>query len=105
MDRLMQHVWAGNVRELENVLVEAVVRARGGVILLDEIEDILSMNQSIPDLGLATYSLSHMEKNHIRSTLDQLGWNRTETARRLKISLPTLRAKIKKYGLTPSSPR
>ncbi len=101
-DRLMRHGWQGNVRELENVLVEAVVRARGGVILLDEIEDILSMNQPIPQSGLATYSLTHMERHHIQSTLDQLDWNRTEAARRLEISLPTLRAKIKKYGLAPS---
>jgi two-component system response regulator AtoC len=102
MDRLMQHPWSGNVRELENVLVEAVVRARGGIILRDEMADILSMKQAIPAHGLDTYSLAHMERHHIQFTLDQLGWNRSEAARRLEISLPTLRAKIKKYGLTPS---
>ena len=103
MDCLMQHPWAGNVRELENALVEAVVRSRGGIILRDEMEDILSMKQSIPASGLATYSLAHMEQNYIQFTLDQLGWNRTEASRRLKISLPTLRAKIKKYKLAPST--
>jgi DNA-binding NtrC family response regulator len=102
LDRLMQHPWAGNVRELENVLVEAVVRARGGIILREEMGDILSMKQAIPTQGLDTYSLAHMEQQHIQFTLDQLGWNRSEAARRLEISLPTLRAKIKKYGLTPS---
>jgi two-component system, NtrC family, response regulator AtoC len=101
MDRLMRHSWAGNVRELENVLVEAVVRSRGGIILGEEMDDILSMKQAIPTYGLDTYSLAHMERHHIQYTLDQLGWNRSEAARRLKISLPTLRAKIKKYGLTP----
>ena len=44
-----------------------------------------------------------MEKQHIQHTLDLLGWNRTETARYLEISLPTLRAKINKYGLMPSN--
>ncbi len=102
MQQLMQHPWKGNVRELENVLVEAVVRARGSVILLDEITNILSLNQPIPDSGLDTYSLPHMEKAHIRQTLQTVGWNRSEAARRLQISLPTLRSKIKKYGLTLS---
>jgi two-component system response regulator AtoC len=94
-----QH-WAGNVRELENVLLEAVVRARGSVILLDEIENILSSNQSVAESGLSTYSLSHMEKEHIQHTLELLNWNRTEVARQLEISLPTLRSKIRKYGIT-----
>jgi two-component system, NtrC family, response regulator AtoC len=102
MNRLQAHTWTGNIRELENVLVEAVVRARGSVILLDEIEDILSVNIPGPETGPATYSLPHMEKKHIQSTLDQLGWNRTEAARRLQISLPTLRSKIRKYGIQPA---
>jgi len=101
IDCLTKQHWAGNVRELENVLVEAVVRARGSVILLDEIERILSQNQSIPESGLSTYSLSYSEKEHIQHTLAALHWNRTEAARRLEISLPTLRSKIRKYGIIP----
>jgi DNA-binding NtrC family response regulator len=104
LDRLMEHRWPGNVRELENVLVEAVVRSRGKVILDDDIETILSSNAHMDVSGLSTYSLPHMEKEHIRNTLDRLNWNRTETARVLGISLPTLRKKIKTYNIAPSSP-
>jgi len=103
LDRLKHHPWPGNVRELENVLVEAVVRARGRVILLEEIEDILSSNRQMAKTGLSTYSLPHMEREHIQQTLRQLQWNRSETARLLGISVPTLRSKIKKYGITPPS--
>ena len=99
MERLTRHPWPGNVRELENVLVEAVVRSRGRVILLEEIENILSSISQVAQTGLSTYSLPHMEREHIQQTLDQLGWNRSEAARRLGISLPTLRSKIKKYGI------
>ncbi len=102
LDRLAAHTWPGNVRELENVLVEAVVRARGKVILVDEIEDILTSNYPITTTRLTTYSLPHMEKEHIRTTLDRLDWNRSETARVLGISQPTLRKKIRKYGIVPS---
>ncbi len=103
LDRLMAHPWPGNVRELENVLVEAAVRTGGRVILLDEIADILPSHQNIARNGLAVYSLPRMEKEHISEALEQLKWNRSETARALGISLPTLRSKIKKYKITPQN--
>ena len=105
LSRLAAHSWPGNVRELENVLVEAVVRARGRVILSDEIEDILSMNHHMTPTELSMYSLPKMEKEHIHNTLNLLGWNRSETARVLGISLPTLRSKIKKYAIEPRKDR
>ena len=101
IDRLMAHHWKGNVRDLENVLVEAVVRARGRVLLLDEIERSLSMNEPPVAAGLSPSSLNGIEKEHIEKTLSQLGWNRTRTAQALGISMPTLRSKIRKYGITP----
>jgi DNA-binding NtrC family response regulator len=100
IERLVMHPWTGNVRELANVLVEAVVRARGRVILLDDIEDILTLNHAAPE-GLDGFSLPNIEKKHIRLTLDRLGWNRTKACKELGISMPTLRSKIRKYGLTP----
>ena len=104
LSRLTAHSWPGNVRELENVLVEAVVRSRGKVILEDEIGKILSSSAHMDASGLLAYSLPYMEKEHIRNTLNRLNWNRTETARVLKISLPTLRKKIREYGIAPYAP-
>jgi len=101
IERLMTHQWKGNVRDLENVLVEAVVRARGKVLLLEEIERILSLNGAPPASGLSAFSLNGMEKEHIQNTLSQMGWNRTRAAQILGISLPTLRSKIRKYGIAP----
>ena len=101
LDRLKAHPWAGNVRELENVIVAAVVRCRGKVILLDGIEEILATHQSLQDDEVSSYSLAYMEKKHIQQTLSEVDWNRTQAARLLKISLPTLRSKIKKYGISP----
>ena len=100
IELFMAHSWTGNVRELENVLVEAVVRARGKVILAADLEKILTM---ITDgqKGFAPASLNNMEKDHIENTLAQVAWNRTEAARRLGISLPTLRSKIRKYEILP----
>jgi two-component system response regulator AtoC len=102
MDCLMEHPWSGNVREMENVLVEAVIRVRGNVILLDVIEKILNKNRSGAGESLTTYSLPQVEKEHIQNTLSHVAWNRTKAAQMLGISLPTLRSKIRKYGIAPS---
>jgi DNA-binding NtrC family response regulator/tetratricopeptide (TPR) repeat protein len=41
-----------------------------------------------------------LERRLVSETLVATGWNRAETARRLRISYPTLLAKIKMFGLT-----
>jgi two-component system response regulator AtoC len=103
LSRLAGHDWPGNVRELENVLVEAVVRSRGKVILEGEIRKILSSNAHTDASGLSAFSLPYLEKEHIRNTLNRFNWNRTKTAQVLKISLPTLRKKIRDYGIAHST--
>ncbi|WP_022664502.1 sigma-54-dependent transcriptional regulator [Desulfospira joergensenii] len=101
MERLSCHNWKGNVRELENIIVQALVGCRGNVLLKDDIHKLLNEHRSEPAPGLASYSLSRVEKNHISQALSQLAWNKSRTARLLGISLPTLRSKIKKYNIQP----
>jgi two-component system response regulator AtoC len=103
IDRLMAHPWAGNVRELENVIVEAVVRTRSNVILVEDIDRILTMDGNREGGGLDAFSLENIERKHICDTLSQLGWNRTRAAQVLGISLPTLRSKIRKYAIEPAT--
>ena len=42
-------------------------------------------------------------EERLQRALDAVGWNRSEAARRLKISYPTLLQKIKVYGLKNGS--
>lgn len=99
MERLKKHNWKGNVRELENTIVQALVGCRGNVLLKDDIEKILNIKSDLLQMGLDSYSLAHVEKLHITKTLSRLQWNKTRTADILGISLPTLRSKIKKYSI------
>jgi two-component system, NtrC family, response regulator AtoC len=99
MGRLKQHNWKGNVRELENTIVQALVSCRGNVLLKDDIDKILNIKSDLLQMGLDSYSLAHVEKLHITKTLSRLLWNKTRTADILGISLPTLRSKIKKYSI------
>lgn len=98
-DLLLSHPWKGNVRELENTIVEAVVGCRGNVLLLEDVATILAVSDTLPKTGLKSFSLAHVEKDHILKTLVSLDWNKTRTAEILGITRPTLRNKMKKYNI------
>jgi two-component system response regulator AtoC len=99
VEKLITHTWKGNVRELENTIVQALVGCRGKVLLRDDIDHILLQAPFLPDQGLEAFSLAHLEKEHIQKTLSRLDWNKSQAAKILGITLPTLRSKIKKYEI------
>ena len=47
--------------------------------------------------------MAEFERGILQRALDEAGWNRSEAARRLKISYPTLLQKIKLYNLKARS--
>jgi two-component system, NtrC family, response regulator AtoC len=102
MEMLVNQTWKGNVRELENTIAQALVGCRGNVLLKDDIHKLLNVKNRSQKMGLESYSLAHVEKDHITKTLSQLQWNKTNSAKLLGISLPTLRSKIKKYKIHKS---
>jgi two-component system, NtrC family, response regulator AtoC len=101
MELFQKHPWTGNVRELENLITAAVVRSRGRVILLEDIQGLLAGSQSMTGGELSTLSLSHAQREQIRKVLSLVHWNKSRAAQLLGITLPTLRNKIKEYGITP----
>jgi two-component system, NtrC family, response regulator AtoC len=95
------HNWPGNVRELENTILAATVQARGNVILIQDIQRILSNDhQAVDVMHTGPVDLSDLEREHILDVLEQVGWVRTKAAQILGVSLPTLRNKIRKYGIS-----
>jgi DNA-binding NtrC family response regulator len=101
IEMLKEHEWYGNVRELENTLLQAIVISKSDVLQKENIT-LNSRNPSedgggekMPDLK----TLSEVEAYHIKKILEKTKWNRVETSRVLDISRPTLNAKIEKYHL------
>ena len=96
LDALLQRAWAGNVRQLQNVCERAVVLKRGGDTL--ELRDFcLDLEIDTPRAQAAETTLCGMERDLILRTLQTTRANRTEAARRLGISVRTLRNKLNEY--------
>ena len=94
---LNQYDWSGNVRELENTLMQAVVLTNGDVLLKEHILLKNQISEISPDM--LTLSLAEVEKKHIASILEHTQWNKPKAAEILGISLPTLYSKIETYKL------
>lgn len=99
---LLTYHWPGNIRELNNVLLNTAIRNRNKVITASLLalgsEDIKSATLSISRNPFL--SLESLEKKHIIKALAQADGVKTKAARLLEISRDTLYNKIKKYNIS-----
>lgn len=99
MDRLMEHDYPGNVRELENIIEQAFVLCRGGIIELHHLPRELRPAAASNPESLGPMSLQAMESHLITETLRRYGGNRKRAARDLGIDTSTLYRKIAALGI------
>jgi len=105
MDLLMRYSWAGNVRELENVIERAVVMGKGNAILAQdlplEIQKTSCLSRLIIPSGGTSLEerVGELEKELITGALEETGWVQTKAAKLLGISRRIIRYKMEKYGM------
>lgn len=123
VEKLVAYSWPGNVRQLENMIKQVVVRGEESII-----DDLLASAGTAPAPVAATsfastvnsapvitgdensYSLKEIigktvaeeEKKLISTVLNKTNWNRRKAADLLKISYRSLLYKIKDYKLNVS---
>ncbi len=94
---LKEHDWVGNVRELENTLMNAVLLAKSNVL---EKEYFSFLKTSTPgNSSNKLKTIAEVEKAHIEKVLEELNWNKSRTARILGITKTTLYNKIALYNI------
>jgi transcriptional regulator of acetoin/glycerol metabolism len=95
MARLMEHDFPGNVRELENIIEQAFVLCRGGIVELHHLPPELRPAAGGPPEKMSPMSLQSMEALMITEVLRRHQGNRRKAAGDLGIDASTLYRKIK----------
>ena len=101
MEIFLGYDWPGNVRELKNVIERLVVTNYSGVVTAAaarealHIKDAASPREKPAESAGDTRLINEAETELIRRVLAQCGGNKTEAAKRLGISRPTLHRKLK----------
>ncbi len=98
MEALMQHEYPGNVRELENLVEQAVALSGGGVITLDEVA-VRTLRPNIGTGKTLAEVVDSAEKQAIENTLRECDGSRERAAELLAISPTTLWRKMTRLGI------
>jgi two-component system response regulator PilR (NtrC family) len=103
LQALRGYRFPGNVRELENILERAVALCEDGLILTEDLQLPVTAAPARPteadqELPLEDM-LGDLEKQTILKALEETRWNRTAAARKLGMSLRSLRYRLAKLGL------
>jgi two-component system, NtrC family, response regulator HydG len=103
---LLHYHYPGNVRELENIIEQALVFATPPTITVEDLPQQVSGAKPTPkgtrqrrgNIGLDAY-LEMIEREEILEAYEAAGGVKTETARRLDIKTSALYYKLEKYGI------
>jgi two-component system response regulator PilR (NtrC family) len=103
LQALYQHAYPGNVRELENILERACALCEDGVVQLGDLglDSVYHQAEKSPmsaEGDLEGY-LADVERKVIEQALAATHWNRTAAAKKLGLTLRSLRYRMEKLGL------
>lgn len=109
MKCLLEYSWPGNVRQLENALMKAVVMERGDTLTADRFAPEIRENSSASTINQSQLpgelcSLRDVERDHIERVLIRTGWHKGKACEILGISRPTLERRIMEFALTAPDP-
>jgi two-component system response regulator HydG len=111
LELLRRHRWPGNVREVENVIEQALVFAEGELIREADLPDALRRAPPAPMLPVPagdrslTEVLEDLEKQLILAAYEKAKGVKAETARLLGIKASALYYKLEKYGIVKPGER
>ena len=104
LERLSSFRWAGNVRELRNVVYRGYVMATGGLIVDDCVPLVHGSSGAAEVASPVTLNvrvgmtLAEVDRIVTLATLEHLGRHKEKTAATLGISLKTLYNRLKEYA-------
>ena len=118
METLQRHTWPGNLRELQSVLKQALLRATGPILLPDflpnlshegakplaakglDMDGFIEQRLKAGSQNLYAELLEHMETQLLTKVLTHTGGNQLQAAKILGITRGSLRTKIRALGIS-----
>ncbi|MCG8573216.1 MAG: sigma-54 dependent transcriptional regulator [Spirochaetes bacterium] len=98
--KLLNHAWRGNVRELQNVIEKAVVLAKKNSVLTDiDLNEEKQPHSSNKEIKSLKEAVDDFKKDYIIYSLNQNNWNQTKTAEKLQIQRTYLARLIKELKI------
>jgi transcriptional regulator with PAS, ATPase and Fis domain len=108
MQRLREHTWPGNIRELRNVIERAVLLAEGDSIRLANLprelqrpDGVRPTDSHVTGMGVDGVDLESLERTLLREALRRSEGNRTEAGRLLGLSRHQVRNRLARYAGDP----
>jgi len=96
LDRLQKYTWPGNIRELKNVIENAMIITTSKTLhIIPPVDPSVSVQKAI--------KLADVERNHIKDVLKRTSWRVSGTngaADLLGLKPTTLESRMKKLGIT-----
>ena len=111
VNRLTQHEWPGNVRQLRNVVERAVILCDKEQISLKELpfaDDIEQLIEHIPSTNeelkrvkkeIRQKAVRKVEKNFVLHALELNSWNVTQAAQNVGLQRTNFQNLMKKHGI------
>ncbi len=102
LQALQRYDWPGNIRELENVIQQAVILSRNGVLDLSDFAGV-AIQRDAPSVSAEPQSLADVQRVHIQHVLQNTHWRiegASGAARILGLCPSTLRTRMRKLGIS-----
>ena len=96
LDVLEQYHWPGNIRQLNNIIDQALLNDNDNIINIDDLpKNIFLQNEKSKEIS----DKPILTKENLLATLNDTGYNIAKTARLLQVSRTTIYNKMKEYNL------
>jgi two-component system response regulator PilR (NtrC family) len=102
LSRLKSYGFPGNIRELENIIERSVTLLEGDLLNEDDLNlpaEKKETEHGDSSASLLDHKMEQIERDAIVEALEATRWNRTAAAKKLGMTLRSLRYRLTKYGI------